>query len=126
MRFFKLQPEDVIVLHDELDLPFGKVRVKKGGGHAGNNGIRSIDSHIGKEFHRVRLGIGHPGEKSVVTGHVLKDFSKAEREQVDRITDSVARHIGMLIDGDSAGFMNKVVLDIAPPGKPAAPKAEGN
>ncbi|WP_025899715.1 aminoacyl-tRNA hydrolase [Sneathiella glossodoripedis] len=119
-RFFKIPLENIIVLHDELDLPLGKVRVKKGGGHGGNNGIRSIDAHMGKEFNRIRLGIGHPGDKSLVSSYVLKDFSKDEKKQVEQITDSVARHIELIIRGDSSGFMNKVALDLAPP-KPKKP-----
>ena len=125
-RFYKIPPEDIIVLHDELDLPMGKIRVKTGGGHGGNNGIRSIAAHIGADFQRVRMGIGHPGEKSKVSGHVLKDFSKADREIANRIIDSVSRHIAMMVDGDAAGFMNKIALDTAPPKKKPAPKSEGN
>ncbi len=125
-RFYKIPPEDIIVLHDELDLPMGKIRVKTGGGHGGNNGIRSIAAHIGADFQRIRMGIGHPGEKSKVSGHVLKDFSKADRETADRIIDSVSRHIAMMVDGDAAGFMNKIALDTAPPKKKPAPKPEGN
>ncbi len=104
----------------------GKIRVKTGGGHGGNNGIRSITAHIGADFQRIRMGIGHPGEKSQVSGHVLKDFSKADREIADRIIESVSRHIGMIVDGDAAGFMNKIALDTAPPKKKPAPKPEGN
>ncbi|MEP3247335.1 MAG: aminoacyl-tRNA hydrolase [Sneathiella sp.] len=125
-RFYKIPPEDIIVLHDELDLPMGKVRVKAGGGHGGNNGIRSIDAHIGANFHRIRMGIGHPGEKTKVSGHVLKDFSKADREIANKIIDSISRHIPMMIKGDAAGFMNKIALETAPPKKKPAPKTEGN
>ena len=83
LAFYKLEPADVTVLHDELDLAAGKVRVKRGGGAAGHNGIRSIDAHIGPDFTRVRLGIGHPGDKRLVTGHVLGDFVKADAEWLD-------------------------------------------
>ncbi|OUR78557.1 aminoacyl-tRNA hydrolase [Alphaproteobacteria bacterium 46_93_T64] len=114
-RFYKIPPEDIIVLHDELDLPMGKIRTKIGGGHGGNNGIRSIDAHMGKNFKRIRLGIGHPGDKNQVSGHVLKDFSKSERAIADKISDSVARYIDLMVAGDDAGFMNKVALDVAPP-----------
>ncbi|MEH6474326.1 MAG: aminoacyl-tRNA hydrolase [Sneathiella sp.] len=114
-RFYKIPPEDIIVIHDELDLPMGKIRTKIGGGHGGNNGIRSIDAYIGKDFKRIRLGIGHPGDKNRVSGHVLKDFSKSERSIADKISESVARHIAMMVTGDDAGFMNKITLDIAPP-----------
>lgn len=125
-RFFKIPPEDIIVLYDELDLPMGKVRVKQGGGHGGNNGIRSLEAHLGKDFHRVRMGIGHPGDKNLVSSHVLKDFSKEERKIADTIIESVSRHIELMVSGDNAGFMNKVALDIAPPKEKAAPKNKGN
>jgi len=118
IRFFKIPPENVIVLHDELDLPPGKVRVKVGGGHGGNNGLRSIDAHIGKNYRRVRLGIGHPGDKNLVSGYVLRDFAKAELPAIDKTIDAVAKHIDLLIRGDDAGFMNKVALDTAPPKPP--------
>ncbi|GLQ06225.1 aminoacyl-tRNA hydrolase [Sneathiella chinensis] len=124
-RFYKIPPEDIIVLHDELDLPMGKVRVKTGGGHGGNNGIRSIDAHMGKNFQRVRLGIGHPGDKALVSGYVLKDFSKEERKIADTIIDSVARNIELMIRGDDAGFMNKIALDTAPPKKKSGAQPKG-
>ena len=114
VRFYKIPLENIIVLHDELDLPLGKIRVKTGGGHGGNNGLRSIIGHLGENFCRVRLGIGHPGEKHLVTGHVLSNFSKAEQATVDAATESISRHIDLLIDGDAPGFMNKLALDIAP------------
>ncbi|WP_339631287.1 aminoacyl-tRNA hydrolase [uncultured Sneathiella sp.] len=114
VRFYKIPLENIIVLHDELDLPLGKIRVKTGGGHGGNNGLRSIIGHLGENFCRVRLGIGHPGEKHLVTGHVLSNFSKAEQATVEAATESISRHIDLLIDGDAPGFMNKLALDIAP------------
>lgn len=123
-RFFKIPLENIIVLHDELDLPLGRVRVKTGGGHGGNNGIRSIEAHLGKEFKRIRLGIGHPGDKNLVTSHVLKDFSKNERQQANSLMDSIARHIELIVNGDDAGFMNKVALDTAPPKPKKAAKAD--
>jgi len=118
IRFFKIPPENVIVLHDELDLPPGKVRVKIGGGHGGNNGLRSIDAHIGKNYHRVRLGIGHPGDKNLVSGYVLHDFAKVELPAIEKTIEAVAKHIELMIRGDEAGFMNKVALDTAPPKPP--------
>lgn len=114
MRFYKIPNEDVIVLHDELDLPMGKVRVKSGGGHGGNNGIRSIIAHIGQDFKRVRLGVGHPGEKHLVSGHVLKDFSKSEKLFAEKIIDSIALHADMLVSGNDSSFMNKIALETAP------------
>jgi peptidyl-tRNA hydrolase, PTH1 family len=125
-RFYKIPLEKIIVFHDELDLPLGKVRVKTGGGHGGNNGIRSIIDHLGADFCRVRLGVGHPGEKHLVSGHVLKDFAKAELPVVEKITDSIARHTELIVSGDTSSFMNKIALDIAPPKKERADKKEGN
>ena len=112
MRFYNLGPEDLVVLYDELDLVPGKVRVKTGGGAGGHNGIRSIDSHCGKDYRRVRLGIGHPGSKDRVTGHVLGDFAKADREWLEPLLGEVARSAGLLVKGDDAGFMNKVALAV--------------
>lgn len=124
LRFYKIPVEDVIVLHDELDLPPGKLRVKRGGGHGGHNGLRSIDAHCGKEYRRVRLGIGHPGDKSRVHGHVLGDFSKAEQDGwLMTLLDAVACEFGRLIKGDDGGFMSKVSAIVSPP-KPKAPKKD--
>jgi PTH1 family peptidyl-tRNA hydrolase len=109
-RFYKIPPEQVIVIHDELDLPLGKLRVKKGGGHGGHNGLRSLDAHLGKDYWRVRLGIDHPGDKEMVTPHVLSDFSKQEKPAVELMLDEVSKHIGLLLQGDEAGFMNKIAL----------------
>ncbi|MZR32462.1 aminoacyl-tRNA hydrolase [Sneathiella sp. DP05] len=125
-RFYKIPLENIIVFHDELDLPLGKVRVKTGGGHGGNNGIRSITDHIGADFCRVRLGVGHPGEKHLVSGHVLKDFAKAEMPAVEKIIESIARHTELIVTGDTSSFMNKIALDIAPPKEKRAEKKEGN
>jgi PTH1 family peptidyl-tRNA hydrolase len=116
MRFYNLGPEDLVVFYDELDLVPGKVRVKTGGGAGGHNGIRSIDAHCGKEYRRVRLGIGHPGSKDRVTGHVLGDFAKADRDWLEPLLDEVARSAGLLVKGDDAGFMNKVALGVRPDG----------
>jgi len=124
LRFYKIPVEDVIVLHDELDLPPGKLRVKRGGGHGGHNGLRSIDAHCGKEYRRVRLGIGHPGDKSRVHGHVLGDFSKAEQDGwLMTLLDAVAVEFGRLTKGDDGGFMSKVSAIVSPP-KPKAPKKD--
>ena len=122
LRFYKIPVENVIVLHDELDLPPGKLRVKRGGGHGGHNGLRSIDAHCGKEYRRVRLGIGHPGDKSRVHGHVLGDFSKAEQDGwLMTLLDGVAAEFGRLVKSDDGGFMSKVSAIVNPP-KPKAPK----
>ncbi len=117
MRFFRLEPEDVICFHDELDLAPGKLRVKTGGGHAGHNGLRSMHEHIGADFHRVRLGIGHPGDKRLVSAYVLHDFAKADWEWIDPLLDGIVDGAELLASGDSGGFMNKVALK-APPPKP--------
>ena len=98
LRFFKLEPPELIVIHDELDLVPGKIRVKRGGGHAGHNGLRSITAHIGDDFRRVRTGIGHPGDKNRVHGYVLSDFAKAEQPLVERVTDAIAAHIPLLVE----------------------------
>jgi len=115
MTFYKIAPEDVVVLHDELDLAGGKVRVKRGGGHAGHNGLRSIHANVGPNYARVRIGIGHPGDKDRVVGHVLKDFSKEEDQWVENMLESIAGRIEVLIRGDDARFQNDVALDMAPP-----------
>ncbi|TPQ30597.1 aminoacyl-tRNA hydrolase [Bradyrhizobium guangdongense] len=108
--FFKIEPRDVTVFQDELELPPGKVRVKMGGGIAGHNGLRSISAHIGNEYRRVRLGIGHPGVKEFVHAHVLSDFAKADDEWVRTLCDAVAEHAGLLAKGADATFANKVHL----------------
>jgi PTH1 family peptidyl-tRNA hydrolase len=109
-HFYKLALSDIVVLHDEVDLPPGKVRVKAGGGIAGHNGLRSISAHVGNDYRRVRIGIGHPGVKEMVHGHVLGDFSKAEREWVDALAGVIADNAGLLAKGDDATFQNKVHL----------------
>ena len=122
LRFYKMPIEDVIVLHDELDLPPGKLRVKRAGGHGGHNGLRSIDAHCGKEYRRVRLGIGHPGDKARVHGHVLGDFSKSEQNSwLTALLDGVAQELPRLIKGDDSAFMSKVANLVSPP-KPRAEK----
>jgi PTH1 family peptidyl-tRNA hydrolase len=114
MRFFDIAPADVFVFHDELDLLAGKVRVKTGGGTAGHNGIRSVEAHIGNEFHRVRLGIGHPGERAHVHRHVLGDFAKADAAWVVPMLEAIAEHAGLLVDGRASSFQNKVHLALHP------------
>ena len=126
MRFFNLEPADVVVLHDELDLPPGKVRVKTGGGHAGHNGLRSIQAHIGPDFHRVRLGIGHPGIKELVHAYVLHDFAKSDREWLEPLLDGIAEAAETLARREFASFQNKVHLALNPePEKPRNPAASG-
>ncbi|HMM63385.1 MAG TPA: aminoacyl-tRNA hydrolase [Mesorhizobium sp.] len=112
LRFYKLDPSAVTVFYDEIDLAAGKLRVKVGGGSGGHNGIRSLDQHIGNSYRRVRIGVGHPGVKEMVHGHVLGDFSKADREWLDVLLDAVADGADLLARGDDSGFMNRVTLTL--------------
>lgn len=112
LRFYKLQASDLTVFYDELDLAPGKVRIKTGGGHGGHNGIKSIDAHCGKGYRRVRMGIGHPGDKALVNPHVLGDFAKADHEWLDPMLDAIAEAAPMLAEHDDSGFMNKVSLAV--------------
>ncbi len=109
-NFYKVPPRDVVVFHDEIELPPPKVRVKLGGGIAGHNGLRSISAHVGNDYRRVRLGVGHPGVKDLVHAHVLGDFAKAERPWVDALRDVAADHAGLLAAGKDSTFQNKVHL----------------
>jgi peptidyl-tRNA hydrolase, PTH1 family len=109
-RFYKVPLGDVVVFHDELDLPPGKLRVKLGGGNAGHNGLRSITALCGNDYRRVRIGIGHPGDKALVHPYVLSDFAKAERAWVEDLARACADHAALLAKGDDAGFQNKVHL----------------
>jgi PTH1 family peptidyl-tRNA hydrolase len=135
LRFYKLEPSAITVFYDEIDLAPGKVRVKTGGGAGGHNGIRSIDSHVGKDYRRVRIGVGHPGVREMVHGHVLGDFSRADREWLEVLLDAIADNAPLLVEGDGSSFMNKVTLDLrgklqptgpddAPP--PKQPKAQSH
>ncbi|MBK7283470.1 MAG: aminoacyl-tRNA hydrolase [Sphingomonadales bacterium] len=110
MRFFKLEPGDITAFYDELDLDPFRVKVKTGGGTAGHNGIRSIDAHISADFRRVRLGIGHPGHKERVTGHVLGNFAKSEIDALASMLGAVAAEAPWLAKGDDARFMSEVAL----------------
>ena len=116
LRFYKLGLDRLAVFHDELDLPAGKLRVKTGGGNAGHNGLRSITALCGNDYRRVRMGIGHPGDKSLVHGFVLSDFAKTERPWVTALCDAVARDAGRLAKGDDAGFQNVVHLAMSAAG----------
>lgn len=122
MRYLKLTPEDVIVIHDELDLAPGKCRVKLGGGHAGHNGLRSIHQHIGENYHRVRLGIGHPGHKDRVAGYVLSDFAKADADWLDDLLRGISDGAAALAAGDGPGFQNVVARRVAPSRNQGAPE----
>lgn len=122
LRFFKINPADVIVFHDELDLAPGKVRAKIGGGNAGHNGLRSIEAHIGPDFRRVRIGIGHPGEKERVTGHVLGDFAKSDQSWLEPLLAAIAKAAPALISSDMQ-FSAEVgrLVPLAQPEKRPAP-----
>jgi PTH1 family peptidyl-tRNA hydrolase len=109
-NFFKIAAGDVTVFQDELELPAAKVRVKVGGGIAGHNGLRSITSHIGNDYRRVRLGIGHPGIKELVHHHVLSDFAKADRPWVEALCQAIADNAALLAAGHDSSFQNKVHL----------------
>ena len=109
-RFFKVELRDVVVFHDELDLPPAKLRVKTGGGNAGHNGLRSITAQCGNDYRRVRLGIGHPGDKALVHAYVLNDFAKSEEPWVEDLCGACAEFAPLLAAGDDGGFQNKVHL----------------
>jgi PTH1 family peptidyl-tRNA hydrolase len=109
-NFFKLAPAEITVFHDEIELPPAKLRVKVGGGIAGHNGLRSISAHVGNDYRRVRLGVGHPGIKELVYGHVLNDFGKDERPWVDALRDAIADNAGLLATNRDSTFQNKVHL----------------
>ncbi|MBS4046320.1 MAG: aminoacyl-tRNA hydrolase [Alphaproteobacteria bacterium] len=119
-HFYKLPPAQVVVVHDELDLAAGKIRMKTGGGHAGHNGLRSIDGAIGPNYRRLRIGIGHPG-KDLVLGYVLQNFHADERVWLDPLLEAMAVEAGYLAKNDDTGFMTKVALRLQPP-KPTKPK----
>src|SRR5690242_2751041 len=108
MSFYKIAPEDIVVIHDELDLRPGKVRVKRGGGNAGHNGLRSIDAMIGADYWRIRLGIGHPGVKELVHPYVLQNFMAEEMRWVEPLVDAVAQTLPLLLDDAPEAFMSEV------------------
>src|SRR5205085_7897880 len=123
-HFYKLGLHDIVVIHDEIDLPPGKLRVKTGGGVAGHNGLRSISAHVGNAYRRVRVGVGHPGVKELVHPHVLTDFAKDERPWVEALTDVIAANADLLAAGKDASFQNKVHLAMAAKGFVAEQKQE--
>lgn len=129
MRFYKLTPADLIVIYDELDLMPGKARIKTGGGSGGHNGIKSIDAHCGNDYRRLRLGIGHPGSKERVHGHVLGDFAKSDSEWLEPLLAALAENAALLVRGEDSQLMNKLALSGgAAPAKPepkAAPARKG-
>ena len=120
-RFYKIDPADITVIHDEIDLAPGRIRMKLGGGIAGHNGLRSIAAHLGLDFWRVRIGIGHPGDKDLVSGYVLGDFAKIDRDWLDKSIDAIAEAAPFLAAHDEKGFTNKLALLLTPP-KPKLPE----
>jgi PTH1 family peptidyl-tRNA hydrolase len=111
-HFYKLGLPEIVVFHDEIDLAPAKVRVKTGGGVAGHNGLRSISAHVGNDYRRVRIGVGHPGVKELVHPHVLSDFAKDERPWVEALCDIIADNAELLVKGQDASFQNKVHLGL--------------
>lgn len=127
VRFYRLTANDVVVFHDEIDLAPGRFRMKQGGGHSGNNGLRSIISHLGADFRRARMGVGHPGDKSKVMPHVLADFPKAEQKWRDDMLDACARSVGFLAAGDDERYQTEVMrLAPAPKHDPRKTAAGGS
>jgi peptidyl-tRNA hydrolase, PTH1 family len=114
-RFHKLALNEITVFHDEIDLAPGRIRVKTGGGHAGHNGLRSIHAHLGDAYHRVRLGVGHPGHKDAVPHYVLHDFAKADHDWLDALLHGISDGVPALGVGDTARFLNAVALRMTPP-----------
>jgi PTH1 family peptidyl-tRNA hydrolase len=123
-RFHKIEPDAIIVFHDELDLPPGKIRLKQGGGAGGHNGLKSIDAHLGPLYWRVRLGIGHPGDRALVNPWVLGDFAKDDQLWVEPMLDGLARHLRLLLAGQANDYMNKIKQSMPPPPGPAAAQGE--
>jgi|TARA_B110000114_G_scaffold150787_1_gene161810 PTH1 family peptidyl-tRNA hydrolase len=121
-RFHKVPLDQITVFHDELDLAPGTMRLKQGGGHAGHNGLRSIQAHLGAEYARVRLGIGHPGHKDAVAGFVLRDFAKADQDWLAALLNGIGNGAAHLASGDGSKFMNAVALQTAPPRLSKYPK----
>jgi PTH1 family peptidyl-tRNA hydrolase len=121
LAFWKLPLADVTVFHDELDLAPGKLRLKQGGGHAGHNGLRSIHGHLGDDYARVRLGIGHPGHKDAVAAYVLHDFAKADQDWLEDLLRGISEGAEALAMGDGQKFMNAVALRTAPPRSSTSP-----
>lgn len=124
LRFYKIDTADLVVFHDEIDLAPGKLRVKSGGGHAGHNGLRSLHAHVGPDYQRVRIGVGHPGRKEAVPGYVLHDFARADEDWLDPMLRGISDGAGDLAAGDAGRFQNKVALRLSPPRSSAAKPAE--
>ncbi len=113
MQFYKIPPANLLVLHDELDLALGTLRAKQGGGHGGHNGLRDIDQRIGKEYWRIRIGIGHPGDKDRVHSHVLSNFSAEEETQKQRVMEAVSEYMPLFFEHSPAAMMSKVAASLS-------------
>jgi PTH1 family peptidyl-tRNA hydrolase len=127
-HYYRIAPSDIVVFHDEIDLAAAKLRVKTGGGIAGHNGLRSISSHVGNDYRRVRIGVGHPGVKDLVHDYVLDDFARDERAWVEALQGIIAENAGLLTQGQDASFQNKVHLAMQAKGfgDPKEPLASGS
>jgi PTH1 family peptidyl-tRNA hydrolase len=132
-NFYKIEPSDVVVVHDEVDLPPGKVRMKAGGGSAGHNGLRSISGAIGDGYRRLRIGVGHPGQPGMVHTHVLRDFAKVDAEWLDPLLEAITENASLLAEQKDSTFANRLHEALAPenstkekskPSKPVAPGVE--
>jgi peptidyl-tRNA hydrolase, PTH1 family len=126
-RFYKIEPDDILIFYDELELAPGRLKAKLGGGSAGHNGIKSIDAHVGPNTWRVRMGIGHPGDKNLVSGYVLQDFAKADQTWLAPFLESASTALPLLVSGDASKFMTKVALltkPTTPADKPAGAEKE--
>ncbi len=123
LQFYKLLPSDIVVLHDEIDLPLGRVRVKRGGGAAGHNGLRSIDDAIGPDYWRIRIGVGRPEGATRVKSHVLENFSVEELTGVGRVIEAIAECFPLMAAGDADRFRSKVDVTLNPP-PPKPPRPE--
>jgi PTH1 family peptidyl-tRNA hydrolase len=129
VRYLKLPLEAVVVMQDEIDLAAAKIKVKTGGGDAGHNGLRSITATLGSDYRRVRIGVGHPGHKGKVYGHVLNNFSKSDEDWLVPLLSAIAEAAPLLAKDDDVGFMNKVALILNPPPKnpkPTEPSSKKN
>jgi PTH1 family peptidyl-tRNA hydrolase len=126
LQFYKLEPGDIVVFHDELDLPPGKVRVKRGGGTAGHNGLRSLDAHIGADFTRVRIGIGHPGRADRVKGYVLHNFAKADSAWLEPLLGTIAADAPLLAEGAIEKFQSRVAHAMQKAEIPQGPSPEAS
>jgi PTH1 family peptidyl-tRNA hydrolase len=109
LRYYKLEPDAVTVVHDDIDLASGQIKVKQGGGHGGHNGLKSLDTHIGKDYWRIRLGVGHPGTREDVTNHVLGNFAKADKVWLEPLLAALPKALPLLFKGDQGGFVQMLL-----------------